>query len=114
MEHEASVREMTKVLEGAIDGMPEHLRPVLMLRDTEQLSVAETAQALDLREPTVKTRLHRARRFLRRALLAHFAEAALQVFEFGVHDAIAWSPRSSTASVRDRRFIRGWPKARAA
>jgi RNA polymerase sigma-70 factor, ECF subfamily len=83
MEHEASVREMVKVLEGAIDALPEHLRPVFMLRDIEQLSVAETALALDLREATVKTRLHRARRFLRRALLAHFGEEALHVFEFG-------------------------------
>ncbi|MGH7914234.1 MAG: sigma factor-like helix-turn-helix DNA-binding protein, partial [Candidatus Binataceae bacterium] len=83
MDHEASVREMVKVLEGAIDEMPEHLRPVILLRDVEQLSLAEIARILDLREPTVKTRLHRARRFLRRVLLTHFGEAALHVFEFG-------------------------------
>ena len=69
MEHEACVREMVKVLEGAIDALPEHLRPVFMLRDIEQLNVTETARALDLREATVKTRLHRARRFLRLSLI---------------------------------------------
>ncbi|HEU4619870.1 MAG TPA: sigma factor-like helix-turn-helix DNA-binding protein, partial [Gammaproteobacteria bacterium] len=43
-------------------------RTVFMLRGVEQLSVAETAAALDLKEATVKTRFHRARLLLRASL----------------------------------------------
>jgi RNA polymerase sigma-70 factor (ECF subfamily) len=83
VEHEVAVREVTTVLEGLIDELPEHLRTVFVLRDVEQLSPAETAQALDIREITVRTRLHRARRHLRKLTYAHFGEAVLKVFEFG-------------------------------
>jgi len=41
---------------------------VLMLRDVEGLSTLETAELLGLHVPTVKTRVHRARLFLRKQL----------------------------------------------
>ena len=43
-------------------------RAVFVLRDVEGLSTAETAESLSIPEETVKTRLHRARRQLRRQL----------------------------------------------
>ena len=47
---------------------PEHFRTVFVLRQIQELSVEETAQCLDIKPETVKTRLHRARALLRRAL----------------------------------------------
>ena len=46
---------------GRWTGSPRGYRVVFMLRDVEQLSTAETAEALGLREDAVKVRLHRAR-----------------------------------------------------
>ncbi len=54
----------------AIRDLPEHYRIVLVLRDMEQLSTAETARALDVPETTIKMRLHRARLMVRRGLEA--------------------------------------------
>ena len=57
--------ELQQQLESAITRLPEQLRVVLILRDVENLSTAETAAALDLTEAAVKSRLHRARSTLR-------------------------------------------------
>jgi RNA polymerase sigma-70 factor (ECF subfamily) len=54
----------------AIEELPPHYRIVLVLRDMEQLSTREVAEALDLPETTVKMRLHRARLMVRRQLEA--------------------------------------------
>src|SRR5208282_3504049 len=53
--------EMKEALARAIRALPETYRAVILLRDVEELSTAETAQILDLTEDVVKTRLHRAR-----------------------------------------------------
>jgi RNA polymerase sigma-70 factor (ECF subfamily) len=82
-EHEVATREVTTVLERFIDELPEHFRTVFILRAVGQLSLKETAQVLDLREVTVRTRLHRARRYLRKLVYAHFGEAVSDVFQFG-------------------------------
>lgn len=60
--------ELHRVLENAIVEMPEIYRPVMLLRDVEELSTEETAQILDLTTDVVKTRLHRARLFARKKL----------------------------------------------
>jgi RNA polymerase sigma-70 factor (ECF subfamily) len=57
--------ELQQELEAGIVRLPEDLRVVLILRDVEGLSTAETAAALDLTEAAVKSRLHRARVALR-------------------------------------------------
>jgi RNA polymerase sigma-70 factor (ECF subfamily) len=46
------------------------------------LSTLETAECLGLNEETVKTRLHRARAHLRRALTARIGESASTAFQF--------------------------------
>lgn len=63
--------EMKEVLERAIGDLPEIYRAVILLRDLEELSTAETAQILDVTEDTVKTRLHRARLALRHSMDEH-------------------------------------------
>jgi RNA polymerase sigma-70 factor (ECF subfamily) len=52
------------------------------MRAVEQLSTQETATDLGLREETVKTRLHRARRLLRDALESSLASALTDTFPF--------------------------------
>jgi RNA polymerase sigma-70 factor, ECF subfamily len=61
-------RELRIALTAAIEDLPAWYRIVLVLRDVEGLSNAEIAEQLSLRLPTVKTRVHRARLFLRKRL----------------------------------------------
>jgi RNA polymerase sigma-70 factor (ECF subfamily) len=65
-------KEAADVLNGAIDQLPEDFRVVFLLRDVEGLSNAEVAEILDLSVPAVKSRLHRARLFLRKKLAGYF------------------------------------------
>jgi len=60
--------EVRKTVRQAIEELPDAYRTVLLLRDIEELSTEETAQALDITPNTVKTRLHRARQALRTVL----------------------------------------------
>ena len=55
-------------LTDAIDELPWAYRTVLVLRDVQGLSNQETAELLSLSVPAVKTRVHRARSFLRKEL----------------------------------------------
>ncbi len=81
-ESAAERKEMRELLERAIDGLPEAFRAVFVLRDVEDVSVKEVASLLDIREETVKTRLHRARRLLRQTLTVQFGSAVKEVFPF--------------------------------
>lgn len=66
--------ESKKALDVAVRQLPENLRMVFVLRDIEGLSIKETAEILNLTEVNVKTRLLRARMFLREQLSAYFGE----------------------------------------
>jgi len=70
---ERLLRDETRALvRGCIDMLPDDYRTVLLLRDIEQLSTAETAKMLSDAPNTIKTRLHRARQALRTLLEPHF------------------------------------------
>jgi len=60
--------ELRVALTSAIDELPPVARTVLVLRDVEGLSNLEIAEALGLSVPIVKSRVHRARLFLRKQL----------------------------------------------
>jgi RNA polymerase sigma-70 factor, ECF subfamily len=75
-------RQIRQVLERAIDELPKNFRTVLICRVIEEMSVEETAAALDLRTETVKTRLHRARRLLRLALEKQIGPVLTGAFPF--------------------------------
>jgi RNA polymerase sigma-70 factor (ECF subfamily) len=60
--------ETRQIVREAIDQLPETYRIVLILRDIEELGTAETAEALDCTDGTIKTRLHRARLALKKLL----------------------------------------------
>ena len=55
---------------------------VFIMRDIEDGSVEETATALGLLPATVKTRLHRARKLLRKALDEKLASTMTEAFPF--------------------------------
>ncbi len=61
-------KELGEVLADAVAELPDKYRSVILLRDMQELSTAETAEILEIGEDTVKTRLHRARLALRRKL----------------------------------------------
>ncbi len=81
-EQQLSALELGRALESAILSIPEQYRLVLMMRDVEQLSTAETASALDLSEENVKVRLHRARAMVRKNLFAQAGSEAPRAFGF--------------------------------
>jgi RNA polymerase sigma-70 factor (ECF subfamily) len=81
-ERQAYAAELGHVLESAIDGLPDTYRIVFMLREVEGLSTSETAAGLALREEAVKTRLHRARAMLRRAITQRLGSISAQTFQF--------------------------------
>jgi RNA polymerase sigma-70 factor, ECF subfamily len=81
-ERETFDHEIGNVLEAAIDALPPTYRAVFVLREMEALSTAESAACLDLKEETVKTRLHRARALLRRDLLARAEAASAEALTF--------------------------------
>ena len=81
-ERQAYAHELQRVLEDAVDALPETYRTVFMLREVEGLSTSETGESLDLGEEAVKTRLHRARAMIRSAVTARLGEVTPSAFEF--------------------------------
>ena len=67
-----SQAELKGILTRTIQGLPTGFRTVFVLRDVEGLSTEETAEALDLSIPAVKSRLLRARLQLRDRLSKYF------------------------------------------
>lgn len=73
-EEELLSEESRRFLDQAIQQLPATLRSVFILRDIEGMSIRETADLLGLTETNVKTRLLRARLFLRQQLSRYFGE----------------------------------------
>ena len=66
--------ELAEILKKTIQGLPPGFRTVFTLRDVENLSTEETAEALGLSVPAVKSRLLRARLQLRERLSRYFKQ----------------------------------------
>lgn len=66
--------EMRGILQGAIDALEPDFRTVFVLRDVEELSTEDTAKALGISVPAVKSRLLRARLKLREKLHRYFRQ----------------------------------------
>ena len=75
--------EIRLLLERVIDALPDAFRSVFVARIVEGMTVEETADLFDLREETVKTRLHRARLLLREALERQLGTGLTETFPFG-------------------------------
>jgi RNA polymerase sigma-70 factor, ECF subfamily len=81
-EHDAMRGEMRKILEARIDALPDGYRSVFVLRALEELSVEETAAALEIPEATVRTRFFRARALLRESLARDIDRSLEDAFGF--------------------------------
>jgi RNA polymerase sigma-70 factor (ECF subfamily) len=81
-ESETASVEMSKILEQAIENLPEGYRAVVMMRDVEDMTTAETAECLSLSQENVKIRLHRAHGMLRKELYANARISAADAFPF--------------------------------
>jgi RNA polymerase sigma-70 factor (ECF subfamily) len=82
-ERAAAGRELGKMVEVAIDELPEIYRVVLILREIEGMTTTETAAVLDVQEEVVKTRLHRARASLRSEIEGQIGEQMQNAYTFG-------------------------------
>jgi RNA polymerase sigma-70 factor (ECF subfamily) len=81
-EHAVLRAQMRRLLEAKIDRLPDAVRTVFVLRAVEELSVEETAAALDMPEATARTWFRRARGQLR--------EALRKEIDLALHDAFAF------------------------
>jgi RNA polymerase sigma-70 factor (ECF subfamily) len=61
-------KEMRHVIQQAVAALPENYRQVFLLRDVEELSTSEAAEALNISIASLKVRLHRARMMLQKTL----------------------------------------------
>ena len=82
-EQQALTSQMREVVEVELEALPAIYRTILVLRDVEGLSTAETASCLDVSEDVVKTRLHRARAMVREALVKRAGVTIESIYEFG-------------------------------
>jgi RNA polymerase sigma-70 factor (ECF subfamily) len=67
-------QEIRQLVERAVQALPPIYRETLVLRDIEEMSAEEAAEALGIKVPALKSRLLRARLLLRESLGAHFEE----------------------------------------
>jgi RNA polymerase sigma-70 factor (ECF subfamily) len=75
-------REIQRVVEHAIDELPDNFRIVFITRVIEGMNVEETAEILGLKPETVKTRLHRARAMLRENVEKKIGPVVMEAFPF--------------------------------
>ena len=78
----AFASELRRLLEWAIDSLPNGMREVFMLREVEGLSTEEAAECLAVSQDVIKTRLSRGRAMLRALLLERTGATAAEAFRF--------------------------------
>lgn len=81
-EQQYSREELGNILDEAVQGLRPAFRTVFVLRDIEELSTEETAEALGISVPAVKSRLLRARLQLREKLTRFFKRKGDDVFAY--------------------------------
>jgi RNA polymerase sigma-70 factor, ECF subfamily len=81
-ESEAMGAQARRIIESRIDELPDAFRTVFVLRAVQELSVEETAAALDIPEATVRTRFFRGRAMLRESLARSMDTALDSAFGF--------------------------------
>ena len=81
-EEQVSNSEIRSLLEKAVEELPDAYRTVFVLRDIEEMSTSDTANALEIPEENVKVRLHRARALLRKDLYARAGMERKEAFNF--------------------------------
>ncbi|KQY13968.1 RNA polymerase sigma factor [Rhizobium sp. Root482] len=90
-------RQILKLVEDAMDELPDHFRMVFIARVIEGMSVEETAALLGIKPETARTRLHRARVLLRRHIDNQIGPVLLDAFPFA-----GWRCERLTAKVMNQ------------
>ena len=80
--------ELKKIMELSLEKLPEHYRLVFLLRETENFSVAQTAEALNITEINVKVRLTRAKAMLRDYLEKWYSKTDIYDFNLKYCSAV--------------------------
>ena len=125
-DEEASRSQERARIGRALEALPEHFRTIIMLSDIEGLAYREIAEVLDIPMGTVMSRLHNARKRLKKvlgpmlaillALLTSLvpwgtAEADPQVVRFGARILLATdTPQAAAPAPTDERLIKILPK----
>jgi RNA polymerase sigma-70 factor (ECF subfamily) len=81
-EQQASNSEVRRLLEEAVEKLPDAYRTIFILRDIEEMSTTDAADVLEITEDNVKVRLHRARALLRKSLYARAGVERKEAFNF--------------------------------
>ncbi|WFU26729.1 RNA polymerase sigma factor [Bradyrhizobium sp. CB1717] len=95
-------REIQRVVERAIDALPDVFRMVFVARVMEGMSIEETADLLAVKPETVKTRLHRARTMLRENVEKEIGPVMMDAFPFA-----GWRCERLTEAVLKRLGVAG-------
>lgn len=95
-------KELQRIIEQALNTIPEMYRMVFALREVSGMNVAETAEILDISESNVKVRLNRAKSMLRNEIEKSYSVE--EIFEFNLIycDAIVENVMSRIASVESK------------
>jgi RNA polymerase sigma factor (sigma-70 family) len=81
-------RELSNILEKSLEKIPVHYRTVFILREVEGLSVAETAEMMNLTPVNIKVRLNRAKTLLQKELEKYYPKTQLYEFNLIYCDAV--------------------------
>lgn len=95
-------REIQRVVERAIDELPDVFRMVFVARVMEGMNIEETADLLGVKPETVKTRLHRARAMLRENVEKEIGPVMMDAFPFA-----GWRCERLTEAVLKRLGVTG-------
>jgi RNA polymerase sigma-70 factor (ECF subfamily) len=76
-------KQLKQFINQNLDNLKEDYRIVFVLRSIEKLTIKETAEILDIKQETVKSRHFRAKQLLKSQMEKLFAKANLNVYEFG-------------------------------
>ena len=81
--------ELKTVMEKAISQLPDKYRTIFIMRELENMSIAETQECLNLSEVNVKVRLNRAKAMLRNSLTSLYKKEDLLSFHLSRCDRIS-------------------------
>ena len=108
---EAGREQLRKILEEAVERLPETFRTVFVLREIEQMSVREVAETLGIPEATVKTRSLRARKILQELISPEIKSVLAETFPFAgkncaaLTDTVIGQIGKKLARPRSRAFV---------
>jgi len=92
--------ELKTILEKAIGLLPDKYRMVFIMRELENMSIAETQECLDLTEENVKVRLNRAKAMLRTSLTSLYKKEDLLSFHLTRCDRITEAVMKGIAQIK--------------